>query len=284
MRPCPAALFLFSSLSAFSESQPPSPRPAKAGQVEHNKPKKKKTVSDNNENIRQKLPASITFGGPTIPDRVIKKKRTEHTNPEIQNRTNRKKQKSSYNYKFLGDIALVVFNIFIAISTFLLWWSTKALWKSTNEAFIAANRPRLRVRYIHFDGLYSNGIGPTWVYIANVGGSTATVIAFKVVYAIRTGDTRRAPWIEELPNSLGHGNTTLFAGEQQPYEPRTNFIFESDDITKIMDGDRTFLIIGTIRYRDANQTERVTGFGWIYEPKTGEFSKPEKADQYNYED
>ncbi|MCK5228881.1 MAG: hypothetical protein KAR13_01365 [Desulfobulbaceae bacterium] len=272
------------TLQAFSESQPPLSGPTKAAQVEQSNPEKKKAVSNPDKNIPKKLPASIPFGGPAIPDGTIKKTQTHPTNSVIRKQTNHENPTSSDNYKFWVDIALAVFTIFIAISTFLLWLSTRALWKSTHAAFIATNRPRLRIRGIESDGLSETDIEPTWVYIANIGGSDATDITFKVVYTIRTGNTRRAPWTEKLSNSPGHGPLTLAPGECQTYEPRTKFIFETEDIDKIRDDDKTFLIIGTVNYRDANQIKRKTGFGWAYDSRTGEFSKPEKEDQYNYED
>lgn len=172
------------TLQAFSESQPPLSGPTKAAQVEQSNPEKKKAVSNPDKNIPKKLPASIPFGGPAIPDGTIKKTQTHPTNSVIRKQTNHENPTSSDNYKFWVDIALAVFTIFIAISTFLLWLSTRALWKSTHAAFIATNRPRLRIRGIESDGLSETDIEPTWVYIANIGGSDATDITFKVYSVI----------------------------------------------------------------------------------------------------
>lgn len=242
------------------------------GQVIHSKAEEKKAVSKDGHNVPNEIPSIVEV----IP--------TPSTDPEKTNTTNYEEVKSPHDYNFWFNIALVVFTAFIAISTCLLWWSTRKLWKSTHAAFIATNRPRLRVRGIQSDGFSKTDIEPTWVYIANIGGSDATDITFNVVYAIREGITRRAPWIEELPNSLGHGKMTLASGECQTYEPRTKFSFEVGDSDSIKAGVKILLIIGTVRYSDANQTKRETGFGWIYDPRAGEFSKPEKEDQYNYED
>lgn len=258
-------------LVSFSQSQPPPPGPPEISKSQLNKAEQNYTDSNADKNTPDKPPV------------VVEAIKTPPTDSKKNNITKYGDDKSSHEWT-LSNVLLAIFNAVLAISTVFLWWSTRKLWKSTHKAFIATNRPRLRVRRIHSDGLSKTGIEPTWVYITNIGGSNATDIVFKVVYALRTGSTRRPPWIEKLSDSPGHGSLTLAPGEGQQYDPRTKFSFEIGDIDSIIAGDKTFLIIGTVRYQDANKTERGTGFGWVYDPGTGELSKPEKDDQYNYED
>ena len=269
------------SLVSFSQSQPPPPTPLKTSQEQQNKAEPKQTESKSIQNIPDKPPLVAEV----IP--------TPSTDPEKANITKQGDEKpTTYGWKFTFDALLVFFSGVLAISTALLWYSTRQLWKSTEKsidlaykAFIATNRPRLRIRHIQFEGFSKTDILPTWVYITNIGGSAATDIVFHAVFALRTGSIRIPPWIENLLHIPGHGPFILAPGEGRiPYEPRTKIDFAIGDYGKIMAGEKTLLIIGKVRYRDANQMERETGFGWAYDPGTGEFSKPEKDDQYNYED
>ncbi len=207
-----------------------------------------------------------------------------------------------FGYHLKTDTLIVIFagiqavaTIFLVVSTYKLWKSTEKMWESTerssnlvHKGFIATNRPRLRVRYIHSDSFVFKETGNlpplVGVYIANIGGSDATDIKCNAVFNLRRGNIWTAPGIENLPHSPCHGPSLLAPGEQGRYEPRTWFKFSSGDDDEIKKGIKTFLIIGTVRYHDANQTKRETGFGWAYDPDTGEFSKREKEAQYNYED
>lgn len=260
-------------LVSFSQSQPPSPTPLKTTQEQQNKAEPKQTESKYSQNI------------PTKPPVVVEVIPTQSTNPEKTNITKQSDEKSTTDWRFWFDVLLIFFTGCLAVSTFLLWLSTHKLWKSTYKAFIATNRPRLRIRHIQFDGLSKTDILPTWVYITNIGGSDATEIVFNAVFALRTGSIRTPPWIDNLPHSPGHGPSLLAPGDgRTPYEPSTKIDFNAGDYDKIMAGEKTLLIIGKVRYRDTNQTERETGFCWAYDPCTGEFSKPAKDDQYSYED
>jgi hypothetical protein len=158
--------------------------------------------------------------------------------------------------------------------------STAEKW--TIKAFIAANRPRLRMRGVHV--LDEEALFPTWLYVANIGGSNATNIRVHAVFTLKRGNNRVEPWIDNLDKSVWHSPAVVLApDEEATYElhskpdivDKTFFIAMAEQITSI---------IGTVRYKDANGTERKTGFGWAYDLSTREFTKPEKEDKYNYED
>ena len=256
---------------SFSQSQPPPPGPPEISKSQLNKAEHKYTDSKANKNTPDKPPVVVE---------VIK---TPPADSKKNNITKYSDDKSSYEWT-LFNVLLAIFNAVLAISTVFLWCSTRKLARLTHKAFIATNRPRLRVRRIQSDAVTKTEILPRWVYITNVGGSSAANIVLNAVFPVRTGAIRTAPWIENLSKSIWHGPPLLSPGEEGSYELRSKIDLDVGDLDKVISREKTLLIIGTVQYRDANQTERKTGFGWVYDPATGEFTKPEKDDQYNYED
>jgi len=269
-----AILFPFLSLS-YGQSQPSAPTPAISREVPQHKSSTERTNTNTKENsTTQKLPA------PVVPE--IRK---DEASEVKDGQTSQKDKKPTFNWRSVIDSNLVIalFTGVLAISTILLWRSTRKQASLTYKSFIAANRPRLRIRHVHSDP----AIVPVWVYVVNVGGSDATGIELHVVFTLKAGNCRQAPWIENLSKSVWHGPTKLVPGEEGTYELRSKPDVDVDGFGTSFDiasNGKTLSIIGKARYRDANKTERETGFGWIYDPGTGEFSKPEKDDQYNYED
>jgi hypothetical protein len=259
-------------LTSLPQSQPPSPGPLKTSQEQQNKSEAKQEESKYFQNAPDKTPLVVKAPTPSI----------DHKKANNAERTD--KQSSADWWRILFDFLLTLFTGILAWSTVKLWRCTEKSSDLTYKAFIATNRPRLRIRRILSHGIAENEVLPTWIYVTNIGGSKATDIEFKTVYAMQNGYRRREPWIEKLPDSLGHGPSELAPGETQPYQPMTDFSFEAGDFEGLIGTRQTFLIIGTVGYRDDNKTRRETGFGWTYSGITGEFCKPEKEDQYNYED
>jgi len=261
----------FSFLLLFpTQSQPPTPSNSKISEEQQNKPAPKKTLTETEQNTTNNSSSAIPQVG------------TAYTNYKKTNQTKDSDQKATHD-RSLFDLFLVIFTGLLALSTFLLWWSTRKLWKSTQAAFVAANRPRLRIRGIFSD----SGILPNRVHIANVGGTNATDIVVHAAFARKSGNVREAPWIENLSKSVWHGPNKLASGEEGMYELKSKPDISVDslgDMLEINTRRKTVLMIGEARYTDANETERKTGFGWSYDTTMGEFSKPEKEDQYNYED
>lgn len=264
-------LSLLTSIS-FSESQPPTPSRTKLSQPQQNEPSPKKTHARNDQCGTDDLPFII---------KIV---------PAPATKTEKDDDATNTDYKStLTNILLVIFNGLLAVFTFFLWWSTRKLWKSTEKsadltykAFIATNRPRLRIRHINFDGFIQSNIGPTWIEISNVGGSEAKNIKLFAVFALKNEGFKVEPWTENLSKSIWYGKNVLAPGEEATHELRS----KPDVMPSIMEigfNRQVLSIIGKIRYKDANATERETSFGWTYDPKTFEFSKPEKEDQYNYE-
>lgn len=267
---------LFST--SFAQSQQTSPGPTVVGKAEQDRPSTKQTERKNDQHGTDNLPL------------VVKRVEAPTTKTEKGNKRENVDQGSAVDWRFkFTDLLLVIFNGLLAIFTFLLWCSTHKMWKATEKsteiaykAFITANRPRLRIRHIHSDP----HILPVWVHISNVGGSNATSIELHAVFALRKCNVKEAPWIENLSKSVWCGPTVLAPREEAPYELRSepDVNVESFDTNYDIATDATLLIIGEVSYKDANQTERKTSFGWAYNLSTKEFSKSEKDDKYNYED
>ena len=264
---------LFLPSISFSESQTPTPCGTKLSHEQQNESSPKKTHANNDQNGTDDLPFVI---------KIV---------PAQASKTEKDNDATNTNYdSTLKNPMLVFFNGLLVVFTFFLWWSTHKLWKSaeksadlTYKAFIATNRPRLRIRGIHFDGIIQNNIGPTWIEISNIGGSEATGIELHSVFALKINNVRETPWTENLSKSIWHGKEVLIPGEETTYELRS----KPDVMPSIMEigfNRQILSIIGKVRYKDSNGTERKTGFGWSYDSKISEFSKPEKEDQYNYED
>ncbi|WP_435549525.1 hypothetical protein [Desulfobacterium sp. N47] len=258
-----------------SESQPPAPRPTELGNIEQGRtPPPKNELTEANQQSTNKS-ASIL---PT-------QKAGPSNAKEANGKTKDIDQKPAQNWSFF-DLLLIVFNGILAIFTFLLWWSTHKLWRSTEKtadltykAFIATNRPQLRIRNIYSDIV----IFPVWIYISNIGGSNAIDVEVHAVFTLREDNVKIPPWIENISKSIWHGSNTIAPGEEAVYELRSKPDVSIDPVL-FNSYKQIFSIIGKVRYKDANGTERETGFGWTYDIETREFSKPEKEDQYNYED
>jgi hypothetical protein len=265
-------LFSFVPLS-YAQSHPPTPGPTIASQEKQNKTEPNQTAGKNKEYVKDSLPSPV----------IAVHAQPSNSESAQQAKPSDNKSTPQQESKFWFDVILIFFTGILAISTIALWCSTRKLASLTYKAFIATNRPRLRIRSLFSD----SSMLPNRIYIANVGGSAATDIVFHAVFTRIRGNAREAPWIENLSKSIWHGPNKLAPGEEGMYELRSKADFAVDSIgdkTDITTHRKTLSIIGKVRYRDANDTESKTGFGWGYDPGTGEFSKPEKEDQYNYED
>jgi hypothetical protein len=271
-------LLMFLPLTYFAHSQPPIPGPTAISKAKQDNLTPKQTQTNIDQLGTNDLPL------------VVKIVKAPTTKPEKGNDAETIDRKSSIDWwKIIFDGLLCMFTGLLAISTIALWCSTRKVWKATEKsadiaykAFITANRPRLRIRHIHSDPK----ILPVWVYISNVGGSNATSIELHAVYALRRGNVKEAPWTENLSKSIWYGQTILAPREEAPYELRskTDVGIDSYDTGCDISPEATLMIIGEVRYKDTNETERKTCFGWAYDLSTREFCKPEKEDRYNYED
>ena len=265
--------FSFLSLS-YLQSQPPTPWLAIPRDIQQGQGSTEYTNTNTKKDITQNPPASV------VPE--IRKAKSSVVENDQANKVNKRSALCDL-FNISNERIIAFFTVILAISTIALWWSTRNMWKSTRAAFIAANRPRLRIRHLHS----APKIIPVWVYVANVGGSDAIGIELHAAFTLKTGTRRQAPWIENLSKSIWHGPTILHSGEEGAYELRSKPDIDMDTFEvafEIASTEKTLSVIGKVRYRDANDTQRETGFGWGYELGTGEFAKPEKDDQYNYED
>jgi hypothetical protein len=256
--------FFLSSQCLFSQSQPPSPRPFKINQEQKHqtetKNEKRESSNDTTNNSSS----------------LIKEIPTTSKNSQSTNITTKTNITSANDYRFL-DVLTFIFTAILAISTSLLWWSTR-------KAFIATNRPKLRVRDIQFDGFIKDFFGLLQVNIANTGGSNAKEIEFYAVYALRN-ENRIAPWIEDLDKCKGFGTDSLKPGERGGYRPNTDSEIVKKYSDEIMREIISFYIIGRVKCKDANGIISVTGFSWWYNVKLGEFYPSENIEgQYNYAD
>lgn len=114
-------LIAFLLLSTGStQSQGPTPGPPKISQEQQTKATTKKTDSNTNQYITDKISSGIEIS-PTQPP-----------NPEEANYAKHSNKTSSLNWTVF-DLLLVIFNGILAGSTFLLWRSTYKLWKASKD-------------------------------------------------------------------------------------------------------------------------------------------------------
>ncbi len=152
--------------------------------------------------------------------------------------------------------------------------------------FIATHRPRVRVRFFQDDGGGVDGGRKAWITIANVGNSTAAIVAIGGALGVRTRDTKnwRPPGIQA--SAEGHGpppDNVLRGGEARTYWVSSGGPVSAGDLADVGNGVADLLALGEIRYTDDNGTLRHTGFMWRWNPKDREFYPVDEPGR-NYED
>lgn len=191
---------------------------------------------------------------------------------------------------FVQKTAADPINLFTAVlAAFTIVLAGASIWQGrlTRESidlagkeFVATHRPRLRVRMIQTDGLG----GATFVLVVNIGESNAEITGIAGMFASQK-DRR---WVSGRPDfsrinqppaelrSLASGQARSFALSMGAVGPKQT--------TAITQKNEILYVTGIIKYVDDNKIERTTGFGWPYDPDSGEFFNPEKTTEYNYED
>lgn len=160
----------------------------------------------------------------------------------------------------------------------LLIWQQMRLGR---QEFVATHRPRLRVRSMQTDGLG----GATFLTVANVGETTATITGIVGIFRLRNQAGR---WLNGRPDSSKeHAPPKEFCVLKTGV--RHTFLIPMNqpdpaEIDTINRRQEILVAVGTIRYVDEIGTERRTGFCWSFDPGITEFIDPEKTTEFNYED
>jgi hypothetical protein len=154
----------------------------------------------------------------------------------------------------------------------------------TQQNYLATHRPRLHIAGIFTDGPNAHDMGMTCVYIRNRGANLAKEVLFDAVFTIKIDDIKQPDWIEKLNPTIRHGLTEISRGETVTYPIRQDAYPSAFNGRKIQGGEQDLMLIGRVLYKDEGGILRNTGFGWKYDSSHDEFVRPEKEDEYNYED
>ena len=179
----------------------------------------------------------------------------------------------------LSAIGVLLFTVILAVSTIVLWDATRGLQRSGERQFLAANRPRITVRFVQGPITYteSGRVGAA-VTIANIGPSDATIIAIGCDIGIRRGN-RWASNIDGIPKPippivLRSGQRHTVEVEAREGDGDDNFYFAWGFMRAESEGSRTgppdqaVAVAGEIVYRDGNGIERHTGFLRTYDSES----------------
>lgn len=198
---------------------------------------------------------------------------------------------------------VAVYTLSLTVITFFLTLFTAAMWNVTrkavrdsakgldlaNKTYVAAHRPRLRIRGMHKAGFYGmfyrslvaeGGRMECIVTVANIGGSTAFVTKAEFsIFPIKEDEPIRLPRIVQTVN------ITILAGRQEdiaihdiPF-PKSS---PSGQTTFRAVGDGQICGIGRVFYGDEAGNERVLGFHRTASRK-GWFS-PVEGSSHEYDD
>lgn len=175
--------------------------------------------------------------------------------------------------------ALFVATALLWIFTWKLWGATTALGRSAHEEFVASHRPRLRVRFVRITAGHSATPIRVAFSVYNVGETRAIITDSQVDLQFHMD--------RELPPPPHQGENRVPAGDLEPSHWHECDI-QNDGITlatvfSMEDMLHSLYLIGSIRYRDANNTLRQMGFCRRFDRERERFDSVDDPD-YEYED
>ncbi|WP_338735091.1 cell envelope integrity protein TolA [Asticcacaulis sp. DW145] len=180
--------------------------------------------------------------------------------------------RSNYWLGFVNFIALV---LTLAAASWAAWESHKSA-EATVEAvnlarkeYIATHRPRLRFNTCEFDKFGPNIPLTCNVTMINFGETNANIFLISAGFIIKNGDFQNYLG----PDTEDHEQRAIIPGEQFFIEWTTNHSFSPYLFRSIINGDTELFYDGTVHYRDANGTIRVTGFTRRYDRNRRKFRK-----------
>jgi hypothetical protein len=187
------------------------------------------------------------------------------------------------NAMFAGAVALFTFALGV-IGWRGLSLNNKEI-KLARAEFIATHRPKIRVRFIQYQGP-NEGVWSAFLTTSNVGDTDATIVAMGADIGRRNvGDKQwHPPGI--AASADGHPpppDPVLKCGQRRTDTIISTGQITSVDIDNVYEGRMNICAVGEIRYRDENGALRLTGFYWIFNPKTFNFEKVEDP-EYSFED
>ena len=231
-------------------------------------------------------------------------------NQSAQTSSNDKHQEEPFwesvrNTAFPDSIA--VYTLVLTLATVGLWFATNRLWRSGEKQVeilgqqtaivglqtdiaekahalerlqvIATHRPRIIIRFIQGPFKNDNGQDFVWITVVNVGATNATIFeaGCDLVRRVRKIEWLgvygwRRPGIDASPKEITP--VTVKSGERFVLTATCKSqvgkmgVLETDEICAV----------GAVKYRDAIDTVRETGFFRVFEPANGRFIIEENED------
>lgn len=152
------------------------------------------------------------------------------------------------------------------------------------DEFHATHRPRIRVRRIVFDGYGPNALGPAFISVVNVGEGRAQITGTAGGFYLRSSDGR---WESGRPAFDKFGvppEPVIAAGQLVSWMVSPTRNISVGEYGELATGGSRLWLVGEIRYRDDAGITRQTGFAWVCDRRTKEFSTQKDEESYNYED
>ncbi len=189
---------------------------------------------------------------------------------------------------------LVIATIGLGVATVGLYFTGEKQIGLARDQFIAANRPRITVRFVQGPHTYTDsGRVGAIVTIANTGPSDATVFAIGCDIGIRRGN-RWASSIDGIPKPISP--IVLRSGQRHTIEVVAResdgdhdfyfawgFMRGASESRRTSPPDQAVAVAGEIVYRDGIGIERHTGFLRIYDSEDGSW-RPDKDPGNEHED
>ena len=191
---------------------------------------------------------------------------------------------------------LVIATIGLGFATVGLYFTGEKQIGLARNQFIAANRPRITVRFVQGPLTYTDsGRVEAAVTIANTGPSDATVFAIGCDIGIRRGN-RWASSIDGIPKPIppivlrsGQRHTIDVVARESEGDEDDNFDFmwgfmqAASESRRTNPSDLTVAVVGEIVYCDGIGIERHTGFLRIYDSEDDSW-RPDKDPGNEHED
>jgi hypothetical protein len=162
--------------------------------------------------------------------------------------------------------------------------ATIANWRATNIAtkqFIAAHRPRLKLRWSQVTRLETGQPIEVNIALANIGDTDAQIFrvgidcVIRVNGAITNSDTSQIEYTNDPKIAPGREKTLPKVCACTP---------DDNEVILINSGAVELCLSATVIYKDNNGTARVTGIFRIHDPKRGVFVKATPDDDYADDD
>ena len=249
-------------------------------------------------NPETQKPVNITQQ-PTAPPIVVNVSPAQKTNEEIEQEAKEHDEKTEKKLvafteqlaNYTGWLVVVTGALFAATAGLAYLGLkqarlTEKTLKLAGDEFNATHRPKIRVRFIQYQGWDENKIWSAFLTIANIEDTEATIVAIGADIARRNvGDKQwHAPGLDY--SSDGHPpppDPILKCGMRRTYGIFSRGPITAHDFEYVRTGQMDICAVGEIRYRDESGNIRFTGFYWRWNWESQTFDKTNDT-EFSYED